>query len=160
MTRVTRSVGMVLAGLLIGTLSGTALVGQPEPGPDGSGRRVVAQVRSVVEGFERALARGDTARAVSYLHPEVRVYEGGHAETLDQYRSGHLGADAAFLGAVEKQTTWHQIVPGTDMALYMGEYRMTGTFRERDIDAHGTETYVLVPVGSDWRIRHIHWSSR
>lgn len=117
-------------------------------------------IRTVVEGFTAALETGDSTRALAYLHPEVRIYEGGHAETLQEYRAGHLAADIAFLAGVEREVLADQIVRGDEMAVYLSESATRGTFREREIDARGTETLVLVRDGGAWRIRHIHWSSR
>ncbi len=117
-------------------------------------------VRTVVDSFKEALQAGDSLAVLELLHPDVRVYEGGHAETRDQYRSGHLRSDIAFLGAVDTETTWESVVAGSDVAVYMSEYTVQGEYRGREIDAHGTETIVLVPTEEGWRIRHIHWSSR
>jgi len=118
-----------------------------------------AAIREAVEGFSRALAAGDSLRALGFLHPEVVVYEGGHAESLQQYRSGHLRADIAFLQAVKQETTRDRVVLSEDMALYLSEYTSRGTYRGREIDSRGTETMVLVPTPQGWKIRHIHWSS-
>jgi hypothetical protein len=71
-----------------------------------------------------------------------------------------LRSDIAFLGAVASETTWDSIIVGSDVAVYMSEYTVKGEYREREIDAHGTETIALVPTQDGWRIRHIHWSSR
>ncbi|MGH7557653.1 MAG: hypothetical protein ACREMD_07740 [Gemmatimonadota bacterium] len=46
------------------------------------------------------------------------------------------------------------------VAVIISEYTMTGTFRDRAIDAHGAETIVLESSDEGWKIRHIHWSSR
>ncbi len=35
---------------------------------------------------------------------------------------------------------------------------MHGTFRDREIDVHGTETIVLQGTQEGWQILHIHWS--
>lgn len=121
---------------------------------------VEAAVREVVEGFQAALAAGDSTAALAYLHPELRVFEAGHAETLEEYRSGHLTADIAFLRNVATETLRDAVVPGREMALYLREYAVKGTFRSREIDGRGTETLVLVPTEDGWKIRHIHWSSR
>lgn len=116
-------------------------------------------VRAAVEGFSSALAAGDSLRALTFLHPEVVVYEGGHAETLSQYRSGHLRADIAFLQAVEQKTLRDQVVLEGDVALYLSEYHSKGSYRGREIDSHGTETLALVRTPAGWKIRHVHWSS-
>lgn len=127
----------------------------PRPAPSGD----EAAVREAVEGFSRALAAGDSLRALTFLHPEVVVYEGGHAESLQQYRSGHLRADIAFLQAVKQETTRDRVVLGSDMALYLSEYTSRGTYRGREIDSRGTETMALARTPQGWKIRHIHWSS-
>lgn len=119
-----------------------------------------ADVRAVVDGFSGALAVGDSTRAISHLHPDLVVYEGGHAETLDEYRAHHLGSDMAFLAAVEQTTTGDDLEIRGETALYISEYTMSGTYRDREIDLHGTETLVLVRTPDGWKIRHIHWSSR
>lgn len=121
---------------------------------------VEREVREVVSAFKEALRDRDSTAALALLHPEVRIYEGGHAETKEEYRSGHLAADMAFLGAVTFETIRDEVLGARRMALYLSEYRAEGTFRDREIDGRGTETIVLVPTDEGWRIAHIHWSSR
>jgi len=125
-----------------------------------SSSEVEATVRTVIHGFKQALQAGDSLAVLDLLHPEARIYEGGHAETREQYRSGHLRSDIAFLGAVTSETIWESVVVGSDVAVYMSEYTVQGEYRGREIDSHGTETIALVPTEEGWRIRHIHWSSR
>lgn len=120
-------------------------------------------VKEAVHTFHDALAAGDSVRALRLLHPDVRVYESGHAETVSEYRSGHLGADMDFAAGTERELLSEEITlsPGGDGALYLSTYRTTGTFRDREVDSRGTETMVLVPAADGgWRILHIHWSSR
>lgn len=127
----------------------------------GAGPAVPADsVKAVVHAFHRALAAGDSARALELLHPEVRVYESGHAETLAEYRSGHLAADIAFSSAADRTVVSERVFGTGDVAVYLGETRTSGRFRGRVVDAGGTETMVLVRTDAGWRIRHIHWSSR
>lgn len=137
-----------------------ALAGPTSVRAQTAGAAAEAEARAVVEAFSEALAAGDSARAVSYLHPDLVVYEGGHAETLDESRAHHLGADMAFLAAVEQTTTAEHLEVHGRTALYLSEYTMNGTYRDREIDLYGTETLVLVRTTGGWKIRHIHWSSR
>lgn len=132
----------------------------PVPGAAPAAGQQAAAPEAVVHDFHAALAAGDSARALELLHPEVRIFEAGHAETLSEYRAGHLAADMEFAGAVERELVEEDVTTGEDGALYLSEYRVTGTFRGEEVDAHGTETMVLVRTGDGWRIRHVHWSSR
>jgi ketosteroid isomerase-like protein len=131
--------GLAFVALALATLSLPARSAAQENAGASEPER---EVQAVVQSFKAALQVGDSLTVLDLLHPDVRVYEGGHAETRDQYRSGHLRSDIAFLGAVASETTWDSIIVGSD------------------VDAHGTETIALVPTQDGWRIRHIHWSSR
>jgi ketosteroid isomerase-like protein len=116
--------------------------------------------RSVVEDFHRALAEADSARVLELLHPDAIIYEAGHAETVEEYRAGHLAADIRFAAASEREVLDEQTVVMGDAVIYLSESHVSGTVGEREIDSRGVETMVLVPDGDGWRIRHIHWSNR
>jgi len=116
--------------------------------------------RTVVEDFHRALAEVDSARVLELLHPDAVIYEAGHAETVEEYRAGHLAADIRFAAATERELLDEQTVVMGDAVVYLSESRVRGTVGDRDIDSRGVETMVLVPEGEGWRIRHIHWSNR
>ena len=118
------------------------------------------EVRALVRAFHSALESGDSAAALGYLHPDVVIFEGGHAETLAQYRSGHLRGDIAFASAIHREIVDAAAMVWGDQALYTSTSRTTGQYRGREIDSRGTETMVLVRTSEGWRIRHIHWSSR
>jgi ketosteroid isomerase-like protein len=152
MTSSSKTIGMLVALVACTTNALTA-----QAGTDTASQ---GEIRAVVEGYGRALAAGDSLTALALLHPDVVIYEGGHAETLEQYRSGHLRSDIAFASAVQRTTMADQILVTGDEALYTSEYTAAGRFRNRDIDSHGTETMVLLRTPDGWKIRHIHWSSR
>ena len=151
MRRPAVTLGVILT-LLAGTSGGAQAQVADEAARD--------DVRAVVDGYARALASGDSLAALALLHPDVVIYEGGHAETREEYRSGHLRSDIAFASAVKRTITADNILLMGDAALYTSEYAAAGRFRNRDIDSHGTETLMLVRTGDGWKIRHIHWSSR
>ena len=117
-------------------------------------------IRSVVQGFKAALAAGDSTAALGYLHADLVVYEGGHAETLAEYRAGHLAADMEFAAAVETEAVTQGLVVRPGMALWVSEMETKGEFRGRAIDSQGTETIVLLPTDAGWKILHVHWSTR
>jgi ketosteroid isomerase-like protein len=144
---------LVIAAL--GVTTAQALAQDPQAAPEES-----AAIRSVVEGFKAALAAGDSTAALGYLHPDLVVYEGGHAESLAEYRAGHLAADMEFAAAVETTALTQGLVVRPDMALWVSESETKGEFRGRAIDSRGTETIVLVRTDDGWKILHVHWSSR
>lgn len=115
-------------------------------------------VRQVVERFGRVLAAGDSIDALSLLHDDVIIYEGGNAETKEQYRSGHVRSDIAFASAVQRTTTSANVILSGEMAVYTSTYKSAGRYRNRGVNTEGTETIVLLRTADGWRIRHIHSS--
>jgi hypothetical protein len=127
--------------------------GQEAPVPD--------EIVAVVRGFHEALAQGDSAAALARLHPDVRIHEGAAVEDLAEYRAHHLAADMRFASAITREVVEEEIVPlGAGVALYRATTRSSGRVGERDVDARGLETMVLVRADGGWLIRHVHWSSR
>lgn len=153
---------MRIRGSSLGMLGGVMLLAAPvgSAAQEGGDPAREAEVRAVVAGFHAALASADSLGALGYLQRDVVVYESGHAESLDEYRAGHLPADIAFVSATRRTVTESDVALFGDAALYTSETHTTGSWRGRDIDAHGTETILLVHAPDGWRIRHIHWSSR
>ena len=135
-------------------------VAPPAMAQSGADSAQQAGVLEVVRLFHSALAAGDSASVVAQLHPAVVIYEGGHAETLSEYRRGHLSSDIAFAAATRRDIAEEAVEVRGEFALYTSQTRTTGRWRDREIDAHGTETVVFVRTPDGWRIRHIHWSSR
>jgi ketosteroid isomerase-like protein len=119
-----------------------------------------AEIRAAVLGFKAALAAGDSTAAIGYLHPDLVVYEAGRAESLPEYRSGHLAADMEYAAAVATQPIEQGLIVREEMAMWVSEGESKGEFRGRQVESHGTETIVLIPTDAGWKILHVHWSSR
>ena len=114
-----------------------------------------------VDAFHTALKAGDTAAALTFLAPDVMIFEEGGAErSRDEYASHHLGSDAAFAAASEATVARRSGWADGDVAWITSEGRTTGQFNGRAIDRLTTETMVLKRHADGWRIHHIHWSSR
>jgi ketosteroid isomerase-like protein len=112
-----------------------------------------------VQAFHEALAAGDSTAVKALLDPEVLIFEAGNIErSLDEYEAHHLPADLKFMTSVtyrqERQTGHTE----GDSAWISTEGRMTpkGAGPERI----STETLILRRRAGEWRIVHIHWSSR
>lgn len=151
--------------LSVAVLSATPAFAQDRAhGPDraaGSVTAEAADAAATVDAFHAALKAGDTAAALTFLAPEVMVFEQGGAErSRDEYASHHLGSDAAFAAASEATVARRSGWADGDIAWITSEGRTTGQFNGRAVDRLTTETMVLKRRPDGWRIHHIHWSSR
>lgn len=123
-------------------------------------RAAEAAVR-VVDAFSDAMRQGDLQRAGDLLAPDLVVLESGGVErSKAEYMAGHGPADAAFLKTVHVQ-------PKGRTARAVGNLAWVATESELHTQRDGklgvilsTETMVLKKTGANWRIVHIHWSSR
>lgn len=127
----------------------------------GSVAAEAADAALAVDAFHAALKDGDTAGALTFLAPDVMIFEEGGAErSRDEYASHHLGSDAAFAAASQATVTRRAGWADGDVAWVTTEGRTTGQFNGRAVDRLTTETMVLKKQADGWRIHHIHWSSR
>jgi len=116
---------------------------------------------AAVDAFHAALKAGDTARALTFLDPQVMIFEEGGAErSRDEYASHHLASDAAFAAASEATLAQRSGWADGDIAWITSEGRTTGQVNGRAVDRLTAETMLLKRHADGWRIHHIHWSSR
>lgn len=117
-------------------------------------------VIAVVDAFHSALASGDSVTALAQVSPDVTILENGRVETLEQYRSGHLGADMRYARAVDRVRSEISVTVVGDVGWAYSTNVANGRMGDREIDAQGAELMVLVRSGEGWLIEAIHWSSR
>ena len=117
-------------------------------------------VASVVDAYHGALARGDSATALSLLADDVTILESGGAEDKEHYRSGHLSGDMRFAAAVPRERSDISVTVSGDVAWAWSTNTAVGRMGEREINSRGAELMVLSRVEDRWLIRAIHWSSR
>jgi ketosteroid isomerase-like protein len=128
----------------------TAPAAKPDPG-----------AAKVVDAFHAALDGGDTAAAAGFLADALLVFEAGGAErSKTEYAGHHLPADALFAKAVGSKMTRRTGGSSGAIAWVASEGRSQGRYNDRDVDRITTETMVLQRVSGDWKIVHVHWSSR
>lgn len=116
---------------------------------------------AVVEQFSAALRTADFTRLGELLAEDALIFESGGVErSREAYLGHHAISDAQFLKAAHVQVK--QRVARVD-----GLYAWVGTESELHVTDDGkaltvfsTETMLLKKTGADWRIVHIHWSSR
>jgi ketosteroid isomerase-like protein len=111
--------------------------------------------------FRNALSAGNAELAASFLSDDVLVFEEGSVErSKSEYQSHHLAADIAFARATRYEVLRRAVKVWGDTAISTSEGRTTGEWRGRTVNSLGTETIVMRKENGQWRIIHIHWSSR
>jgi ketosteroid isomerase-like protein len=115
----------------------------------------------VVDRFGKALAAGDFATVESLLDPDVLILESGGAERdRAEYMGHHAIADAQFLQGAHVQPGARRAHASGDLAWVATESELHAREDDKPLTLASTETVVLRRVTGDWRIVHIHWSSR
>jgi len=111
--------------------------------------------------FHAALASGDGRGALVRLAADVTIFESGGAEmSRTEYAEHHLHGDTQFAAATERTIVDRQHGRTGEIAWVTSRTETHGTFGEREIHSRGTETMLLRHDGTEWRIFHVHWSSR
>lgn len=129
--------------------------------PDEHGAASSAPAK-IVDAFAVGLASGNEKLVEKFLSPDVLIAESGGAErSLDEYRKAHLGADMAFIAGVKTTLLKRDEYLSGDIAVIVSENEMKGAYRAMPIHMRSMETMVLRKTEQgDWRIQHIHWSSK
>lgn len=120
-----------------------------------------SEAEATVKAFHDALAKGDRDGALATLSDGVSIYEQGWVEqSKAEYAAHHLDSDISFSKAVTSATTSIDVMVDGQLALVTSQSTTKGTFEGKPVNSIGLETMVLRNVGGDWKIVHIHWSSR
>ena len=123
------------------------------------------EIKAWLGSYDDAFNAKDLTRLAVFYHPDVTIFEGGGVNTgWADYRDHHLGPE---LEEMQQPAFSHSNVvvnmldKGGHSAYVTSEYRLRARVKDRDVDASGLETLVVVR-GRDgaWKIRHSHTSSR
>jgi hypothetical protein len=111
--------------------------------------------------FHAALESGDGRGALVRLAENAVIFEAGGAElSRQEYAEHHLHGDTRFASATERTIIDQRHARSGDAAWVMTRAETHGSFGDREIHSRGTETMILRHDGREWRIVHVHWSSR
>jgi ketosteroid isomerase-like protein len=126
---------------------------------DGFKPKAVPAAEVVADSFHSALQKGDRDTVLALLAPEVTIREGGQTQSRDEYASGHLGEDIAFLKSA-------QLTPLSLASMPMGETSMVGTETQITMLRKGgptklrsRELLTLKRQGAAWTIVDVQWQS-
>jgi uncharacterized membrane protein/ketosteroid isomerase-like protein len=113
----------------------------------------------VADQFHAALEAGDGDAVGQLLAGDVVILEGDHAQTSrDEYMSGHMNSDMAYLPYVTRTVLDRQVSQSGNLAWVVTSSRTVGEYNGRTIDSTGREMMVMEHNGHDWQITLIHWS--
>lgn len=136
----------------------------PQPTAAASQTEVPASAQpvvAVVERFGQALAAGDLKTVETLLDPDVLILETGGAErSREQYLGHHAISDAQFLKGAHSELKHRRARIAGELAWVGTESELHASKDGQPLTLLSTETMVLKKTGADWRIVHIHWSSR
>lgn len=124
-----------------------------------SDRAASMTAETVLEAFHRALREGDGQSALQWLSEDAIILEGGTAQTVEEYKSHHLGSDMAFLSKMEEELLSRRTLHSDGTMIIITRTQLTGDYKDTEIDTLSSETAVLARTDAGWRIRHLHWSS-
>jgi len=116
-------------------------------------------ITAAVEGFHRALQKGDRAAVLELLARDAAILESGESQTRAEYEREHLDEDIAFARATTTERSPLKIQQQGNVAWTTRTTQTAGTFNGRKVDSTGVELMVLAKQDGEWRIRAIHWSS-
>lgn len=136
----------------------------PQPAAAASELDVPAAAQAVVvvvERFGQSLAAGDLKTVEALLDTDVLILETGGAESSrEEYLGHHAIADAQFLKGTHNELKRRRARIEGDLAWVGTESELHASKDGKPMVLLSTETMVLKKIGADWRIVHIHWSSR
>lgn len=131
---------------------------------DGESVDVPEEARAAVATVDRffaALSAGDIDKAAAELDPQVIILESGGAErSAAEYLGGHAKSDAEFLKKAEHKPGHRTARASGDLAWVASDNDMVIQQDGKPVTIASAETMVLRRTGGDWKIVHIHWSSR
>lgn len=116
---------------------------------------------ATVERFSLALGTGDLEKAALELDPAVLILESGGVErSRDEYLGGHAKSDATFLKSARVSLTRRTAQASGDLAWIASESEIHTMKGKEMLMITSTETMVLRKTKQEWKVVHIHWSSR
>jgi ketosteroid isomerase-like protein len=115
----------------------------------------------VVDDFNAAIVAQDRATVERSLDPAVQIFEAGYVErSRDEYLGHHFLEDAKFAKGLKTRILKRGETQSGDVAVVWTETATEGSYEGKPVKLLGTETMVLKQVDGQWRIVHLHWSSR
>ena len=115
----------------------------------------------VVDRFSAALQAGDLKTVELLLDAGVLILESGGAErNRQEYLAHHAVSDMEFLQDARVQLGQRTVRRSGALVWVGSESEIHYRKNDRPASLLSTETMILEEIAGNWRIVHIHWSSR
>lgn len=118
----------------------------------------------VARSYFEAMDRKDLPAAEALFAASSSIFEtGGEEGDWAHYRDHHIGAELDAFVRFETRLGEPETESGTDGTMAFVAWPIEYHIELEDgrkIDSRGTVTFVLVLEEEEFRIRHLHWSSR
>lgn len=113
------------------------------------------------DAFHQALMNGDEKAIETLLAQEVVILESGHAQhSREEYMSGHMKSDMAFLPNIEREIIDRKTSQSGNLAWVITHSRMFGEYKGQPVDMPSREMLVLKHSGDRWEITLVHWGNK
>jgi ketosteroid isomerase-like protein/mono/diheme cytochrome c family protein len=126
---------------------------------EGMKPNAVPAAEAVARAFQTALQRGDRAAVLALLAPDASISEGGQTQTRDDYASGHLGEDIAFLKTARITPVSLGSMPMGDAAMVGSESDMQTAVKGKPATLRSREMLNLRKDGGSWKIVSVQWQT-
>lgn len=118
-------------------------------------------VEQTLKSYAAAIASKDIAKVEQYVLTDesFTVFEGGHVNNgWADYRDHHLAPELKEFESIRYEYRDIKAEVDAKLAFATFRYRIAVTMKERNIQAEGLGTAILVNTPSGWKIRHLHTS--
>lgn len=141
-----------------------ALLTAASPG-DAQSPELTTEVAAWLRAYDAAFDSRQVENLTPFYHPDVTIFEGGSVDLgWAAYRDHHLGPELKEMEGLvftHSNVAAHALAADGRSAYVTAEYRLRARIGDRDVDAQGLETLVLVrDAAGQWKIRHSHTSSK
>ena len=111
--------------------------------------------------FQTALFSGDFNGVAQRFAPDAVIFENGVKEaSLDGYLEHHLKPEMPMLQSAKRQVIKQDVLEAGTIAIVTTASTLTLSSKGKQHDFYSVETLGLVARGSQWKVAHVHWSSR
>jgi ketosteroid isomerase-like protein len=121
--------------------------------------KAVPAAEAVARAFQSALQHGDRTAVLALLAPDVSINEEGHVQTRDEYASGHLSNDIAFLKSARITPVSIASMPVGDGAMVGSESEIKTSVNGKPVTLRSREMLKLKRDGKGWKIVSVQWQS-